>query len=385
LSNLNFNNKSIQFTQDSATGVVTSTLQYASPKLQAPQLGDLTWYYLDTLPELSSSYNDSAWTVAALKKTYNTASKQSTPISLYSSDYGYHTGTLLYRGHFTANGKESTFAIHTQGGSAFGMSAWIGNTYLGSVPGVDVNADANSTFTLPNLTSGKDYIITVVIDTMGLDENWTIGQEQMKRPRGILGYSLAGHTNASEVTWKLTGNLGGEDYADSIRGPLNEGGLFAERHGFHLPSPPVNSENWSAVKGGPNTGITKPGIGWYVTSFDLDMPTGYDIPISFNFANNTLSTSSSSGGSVAAYRAQLYVNGYQFGKYVHNVGPQDTFPVPQGILNYSGKNWVAVSLWAMESAGAKTDLSLIVGKPVVWDFDVQMSPMDSWKQRAGAY
>jgi hypothetical protein len=34
---------------------------------------------------------------------------------------------------------------------------------------------------------------------------------------------------------------------------------------------------------------------------------------------------------VADYRAQLWVNGYQFGKYANNIGPQSSFPVPQGM------------------------------------------------------
>ena len=60
-------------------------------------------------------------------------------------------------------------------------------------------------------------------------------------------------------------------------------------------------------------GLSKPGVAFYSTTFDLNMPTGYDIPLSFAFTNATSTTAS---GSVPAYRAQIYVNGYQFGKYV---------------------------------------------------------------------
>lgn len=44
----------------------------------------------------------------------------------------------------------------------------------------------------------------------------------MKAPRGVLDYSLSGHEK-SDISWKITGNLGGEDYQDRTRGPLNEG------------------------------------------------------------------------------------------------------------------------------------------------------------------
>lgn len=49
-----------------------------------------------------------------------------------------------------------------------------------------------------------------------------------QNPRGIRGYSLSGNTFD---TWKLIGNFGGEDYPDKVRGPYNEGGLWAERVG----------------------------------------------------------------------------------------------------------------------------------------------------------
>lgn len=134
----------------------------------------------------------------------------------------------------------------------------------------------------------------------------------MKNPRGILDYSLSGHA-ATDITWKLTGNLGGENYVDRTRGPLNEGGLFAERQGFHQPAAPTST--WST--GSPLTGLTTAGVMFYTTSFDLDMPTGYDIPLSFVFTNAT-------GPSIPNYRCQLYVNGYQFGKYSKLLWPLPT-------------------------------------------------------------
>jgi len=57
------------------------------------------------------------------------------------------------------------------------------------------------------------------------------------------------------------------------------------------------------------TGITEAGIAFYSTSFDLALPAGYDIPLSFVFANTTMN------GTTSDFRAQLFVNGYQFGKY----------------------------------------------------------------------
>jgi hypothetical protein len=147
-------------------------------------------------------------------------------------------------------------------------------------------------------------VITVVIDNNGLDENGEVGADQMKHPRGILNYLLSGHSQL-DVAWKLTGNLGGEEYVDKTRGPLNEGGLYAERQGFTQPYPP--NENW--VAGNPMTGISTAGVAFYQADFQLDLPDNYDIPLTFNFGNTTIN------GAVADYRAQLWVNGYQLYVY----------------------------------------------------------------------
>ncbi|KAJ5161738.1 Glycoside hydrolase family 35 [Penicillium capsulatum] len=354
-------------------GIWSASVNYTEPKIHLPSLKDLKWKSIDTLPEIKSSYDDSTWTVANHAHTNNGANPIRTPISLYSSDYGFHAGTLIYRGHFVANGKEKEFFVHTQGGSAFGSSVWINETHVGSWAGISVDKDHNATYTLPKFQSGKSYVITVVVDNMGLDENWTVGQEEMKTPRGILAYSLSGHS-ASAITWKLTGNLGGESYQDTVRGPLNEGGLYAERQGFHQPQPP--SQRWESSD--PLTGLSKPGIRFYSTSFDLDLPKGWDIPLYFNFGNLTSPPST--------YRVQLFVNGYQYGKYVNHIGPQTTYPVPEGILNYRGTNWIGLSLWAQEE-GAKLDaLELVNAYPVLTALgEVKSVEQPKYRARWGAY
>jgi hypothetical protein len=39
-------------------------------------------------------------------------------------------------------------------------------------PGIDLSSSHNDTYILPNLVSGKSYIITVVVDNNVLDENY---------------------------------------------------------------------------------------------------------------------------------------------------------------------------------------------------------------------
>lgn len=318
-NSLFFNGQKVGFSVDPATGDWSSTLQYSTPHINLPDLSSLPWKYVDDLPEIQPTYDDSAWTKADHTTSNNSVFPLLTPTSLFGSDYGYNAGVLIYRGHFVATGVEKTLQTWTQGGSAYGTSVWLGSTYVGSWPGIDASIAYNSTYTLPNLVAGKSYVFTILVDNNGLDENWVVGADDMKSPRGILNYSLSGR-NQSAITWKITGNLGGEQYIDKVRGPLNEGGLYAERQGFTQPNPP--NQNWAS--GNPETGISNAGVAFYQTSFELNLPRNYDIPLTFNFGNTTI------GGAVADYRALLWVNGYQFGKYVNNIGPQASFPVPQG-------------------------------------------------------
>ncbi|KAJ4320159.1 hypothetical protein N0V94_003520 [Neodidymelliopsis sp. IMI 364377] len=384
VSKFTFNGKDVSV-ETSKAGALSGTVEFPKADISIPNLNELEWKYIDTLPEIQANYDDSKWKVADLKKTYNSLRPLTTPVSLYSSDYGFHTGTLLYRGTFKATGNETTFYAWTQGGSAFGSSIWIGDQFLGSWRGYDAATNGNSTVSLPNLVAGKEYTITVVIDNQGLDQTWTIGTETGKNPRGILNYVLAGH-DQSDVTWKLTGNLGGEDYIDISRGPLNEGGLFAERNGLHQPGALSADAGWKASKGPVTDGIAAPGIGFFATEFDLNLPTGYDIPLSFTFTNGTSSNSTGSGSSVQAYRVQLYVNGWQYGKYVNNVGPQLHYYVPEGVLDYHGTNYLAVSLWGLDAGATKiAGLELTVDSEIWGGVEVGVVQGQKYEAREGAY
>ncbi|KAM0718146.1 hypothetical protein Q7P37_006478 [Cladosporium fusiforme] len=387
LRNVYFNNEKLHLTR-SKYGRVSATLDYTPPSFDLPDLAALRWKSIDSLPEIHNGYDDSTWREAKNTETNNTMREEAgnvfqlkTPTSLIANDYGFHTGSLIFRGHFVANGNESSLYISTTGGLAFGHSVWINETYIGSWIGNTTARSYNQTLPLPvslSLSTAEHYVITVVIDHMGMETNWSPGLDMMKTPRGIIDYALSGHSQ-SDITWKLTGNLNGENHIDQTRGPLNEGAFYAERQGYHLPAPP--NKSWK--RSSPLQGIDGSGITFYSANFELDMPDGYDIPLSFVFANSTERPQ--------AFRAQLYVNGWQFGKYtaalVHHLGPQTKFPVPQGILNYEGANYIAVTLWAQETEGAKLEgLELVADVAIQSGFrKPRLSWDDVWSERPGAY
>lgn len=394
VTTLQINNETVEYTTD-AQGSWTANQDYSPPSFELPDLSSLAWYYIDSLPELQADYDDSAWPDADHTNTTNPiGSPLNTSVSLYGSDYGFNTGFLLFRGHFVAQGNESALTLHTQGGEAYGVSAWLNDTLLGSWAGSDAVEDYTSTLALPaaGLAAGAPYVLTVLLDNMGLDENG-VGGDEAKNPRGILDYAFAGGAGAGadvdvdvDVRWKITGNLGGEDYADRARGPLNEGGLFVERQGYHQPAPPLAEAFAAAGTTSPLEGLPSAGVAYYVANFTLDLPSdAWDVPLSLVFTNDTTTTGASPA---PAYRALLFVNGYQFGRYTSNVGPQTEFPVAEGVLDYHGENWLGVALWALEDGGAKVPgLAWALGAtPVLTGREaVTLVEAPAWTQRAGAY
>ncbi|KAI1103222.1 glycoside hydrolase family 35 protein [Jackrogersella minutella] len=376
---ISFNGEALEGTRN-GDGKLTARLDFKAPEIIFPDFTSLEWKYIDSLPEVQNIYDDSSWVTCENPST-NNPQPLLTPTSLYASDYGFHSGSLLYRGHFTANEDESSLFLNLTGGNNFGYSLWINDTFITSWDGTDGEPAHNDTISLAfhALESGKPYVFTLVIDHMGQDEE-APGTDVIKAPMGIVNFNLTGHAQ-SDVTWKLTGNLGGESYHDLSRGPRNEGGMFAERQGYHQPSPP--SQDWETSNPITN-GIDSAGIGFYTTSFELDVPAGYDVPLSFVFAN---STTTSSAGSSPNYRCQLFVNGWQFGKYVANLGPQTAFPVPEGILNHNGANTVALTLWSLDAGGASLEGFSLEPEMPLWSGYRKPwpSPQPAWREREGAY
>ncbi|KAI2470078.1 glycoside hydrolase family 35 protein [Annulohypoxylon bovei var. microspora] len=378
---LSFNDKTLHV-EHNGDGKLTAQLDFQVPKIALPDFTALEWKYFDSLPEIRTSYNDSTW-VSCDNPLTNNPQSLFTPKSLYASDYGFHSGSLIYRGHFTASGEESSISLNLTGGSDFGYSLWLNDIFITSWDGSGQGGGEsthNDTIPLSShaLENEKPYVFTLLIDHMGQDEE-APGTDAIKASIGIINFDLAGHVQ-SDVTWKLTGNLVGESYYDLERGPRNEGAMFVERQGYHQPSPP--SRDWEVSNPIVN-GIKSAGIGFFTTTFELDVPAGYDVPMSFVFGNS----STSAYAVVPNYRCQLFVNGWQFGKYVANLGPQTTFPVPEGILNHNGANTVALTLWSLDEGGAKLDGFSLEPEMPLWSGYRKpwLSPQPAWQEREGAY
>ncbi|KAG9664585.1 glycoside hydrolase family 35 protein, partial [Aureobasidium melanogenum] len=328
-------------TKKTAYGALTADLtSVLDRKVTVPTLSG--WQVADSLPEVARAYDDSSWTICNKTATLAPVKPLSLPV-LYSSDYGYYSGIKVYRGYF--DGKTAISAnLTAQGGSAAGWSAWLNGKLVGGHPG---NASLLSTSDVLDFTGvklfDKDNVLTVVTDYTGHDETST--GKGAANPRGLLGAVLksSGNATANFKQWKIQGNAGGSANIDPVRGPLNEGGLYGERLGWHLPGFDPSGKGWSV--GSPAEGLNSSGIKWYLTTFELDIDSDLDVPIGLEL--------SAPSGTVAS--VQIYLNGYQYGKYIPHIGPQTRFPFPPGIINNQGKNTLALSVWAETDAGAKLD------------------------------
>ncbi|KAA8908987.1 beta-galactosidase [Sphaerosporella brunnea] len=315
-----------------ASAVTVETLQSSLPRLKA-------WKYSDALPERGAEYDDSRWVLANHTSTLAERQPDTFPV-LYSDEYGFHSGPLMFRGHFS--GAPKWVFLSVIGGAASGWSAYVNGYYLGSAPGKYVIGDLginNLTLPIPasafNPSTGGGGVLTVVADHTGKDL-----RDGALEPRGILNATLS----SGEFThWKIAGAAGGERNIDPIRGTLAEGGLHAERAGWHLPG--FDDGAWSGgVVASPEEGFGG-GAGevrFYRTTAKLEVPSGYDAAVAV-----VLGAPES-----AVLRAQVYVNGYMMGKFVPHIGHQVEFPVFPGIMNYRGDNVVGLHVWDQSGSGS---------------------------------
>ncbi len=314
------------FTRPTSSGSRTGNLQTARPVTLPALTG---WKHQQESPESQPGFDDSAWPVAD-KTTSNSSTALGTLPVLFADDYGFHTGNTWYRGRFTGSTSQTGITLSSQsGGPAGAFSAWLNGVFLGS----STTQQHNFTFPPGALRTGENEISVLTVN-MGHEEDYGSANGN-KAARGLTSARLTGAPLTS-VTWRLQGVRGGETGLDPVRGPLNTGGLYGERAGWSLPGFPDRS--WSSVS--LPSKDTTPGVSWYRTTAALDLPRGQDTSLGLTITDDP----------ARQYRALLFVNGWQLGQYVNYMGPQHSFPIPNGILNPNGRNTIAVAVWNLDGS-----------------------------------
>ncbi|MFF5265001.1 beta-galactosidase [Actinomadura viridis] len=316
---------------------------------EAVRVPSLTgWRTRAEAPEARPGYDDSRWTVARKTTTVSPIKPKTLPV-LYADDYGYHHGHVWYRGRFTATGSEASVDLNAITGKGGIYQVWLNGRYLGSAAGGEqkdadspVNPDPGpGRFPIPSglLTEGRSAVLSVLVENMGHNDDWTADDVRHKQPRGLVGASVTttGSGAAAPITWKIQGGT-----ADPVRGPFNTGGLHGERAGWHL-SPSPGGQGWR-----PGLPTVAPGVSWSRTRFRLDLPRDQDVPLTLRFGQGT-----------GRHRVLIYLNGWNVGEYVSG-GVQRDFTLPAGVLRTRGDNALALAVIAED----ETTLGALTLTPV---------------------
>ncbi|HET9380971.1 MAG TPA: beta galactosidase jelly roll domain-containing protein, partial [Streptomyces sp.] len=219
------------------------------------------------------------------------------------------------------------------------VMAWLDGRPLGThrMPGSDGDAPGGSwadtaRFEVPEewrarARPGGRHVLSVLVRPMRHDTDGTAARGltgvTFERAGGVAGGPLP------EARWRVRG----AGAPDPVRGPLNNGGLYGERHGWHLPG--GADDGWRATAR-PREERPRQGVTWYRTGFRLDVPAGVDASVGLTLADDP----------AHAWRAQIFLNGWNLGQYVNGAGPGRSVVLPNGILRTRGANTLALAVLA---------------------------------------
>lgn len=337
-----FNGAALRLTRQ-PDGSLRSTGPLAGPApVTVPDLGKLAWTRRMDSPEAQPGFDDGDWVQAdhrpSAAQTW-TLPERGQP-TLAMSDYGFHHGDVWYRGRFdTTAAAADRLELFYGGGGAGMLQAWVDGRFLGQRE-LDTGRSFPETtdtvrFDLGKLAPGPHVVAVMVRND---SHNWDLMADDAHREaRGLIAASLTskgGPRFGVPIRWRVQGNRGGEDIADRVRGPFNDGGLYGERAGWHLPG--TSEQGWSSAR--PGDAPPAPGTYWLRTQVKLDLPRGHDVQLGLAFGDTGRPRSEREN------RALIFVNGWNVGQFIAHVGPQRVFVIPPGILDPHGANTIALAV-----------------------------------------
>lgn len=323
-------------TTPTASGGLAMTLPVPQP-ITLPLLDH--WTSRSGAPEVARDFDDHAWRVADLTTTSSVTKPGTLPV-LFADDYGFHTGNTWYRGHFTVDKRHaapSGLKLKVMsGGNGGAFSVWLNGHFLGSV-----TRNETGSFGFPDdlLTRGDNVVSVLTVD-MGHEEDYDSTGEN-RSARGIVAAEPLGG-DAKAITWRLQGAIAGQYVR---RGPYNLGGLYGERQGW-----PTGSGGAAWKPAALPADTAEPGVTWYRTDLKLDLPEGQDSSLGIEIKDPP----------GRHYRAEIFVNGWQMGNYIAELGPQHRFPIPNGVIDPHGANNITIAVWKTDDTpGGLGTVSLI--------------------------
>jgi beta-galactosidase GanA len=328
-------------TRATAIGSLAAARPLTGPAAVAlPALTD--WRMAKGSPEADPAFDDSGWQAIDNRAYASITARPDGQPNMSMDAYGFHDGDVWYRGRFAGSADAKALSLYYGAGGAGLVQAWVDGQFIGEAetPGGLPRPITTGTarFALPaSAQAAGEHVISVMVRNNG--HNWDLDSDEFhKEARGLVSASLeggpSGRSFAMPIAWKVQGKRGGEDLPDMARGPANNGGLYGERTGWHLPG--FDDRSWA--KATLPAAQVEPGTSWYRTAFTLNVPKGQDATIAVSFGD------ASAPRSPVRYRALIFVNGWNMGQFIAHVGPQRTFPIPEGILNHRGANQIALAV-----------------------------------------
>jgi hypothetical protein len=308
---------------------------------------DLRFRTEEEAPEAEVDHDDSAWRHA---DSVDGSTRHQGPgrggVVLDSNHYGFHEGSIWYRARFTA-GERRELVLRGNGGTgqpaqgrapAF-LQVWADGTYVGAAP---ANGE-DQTLTLPDdvAAPGEETVLAVLVHTLGQNLDWS-DDGLSKQNRGLFDAALPAE---GEIAWRIQG----AGAPDPERTLYNTGGLHGEREGWHLPD--HDDADWEETD---TLVADAPGVRWYRARFTLETPDGVDVGWRLALRSPRFEE-----GRTDACQAVLYVNGWNTGIYIGDVGPQSEFTIPAGFLEPRGENTLAVWVAAKEAGAGPESIELV--------------------------
>lgn len=322
----------------------------ASP-VSLPAL-DQGWRRRTENPESAPDFDDSAWLKADKETSFSTTPVPEGQPVLFADDYGFHYGDVWYRGRVTDAADLKSVSLAYSTGTQGLLMAWLDGEPLGThrmpVPDKKTAQQGSWTdtadFDLPKKLrkefrkqsdeergeehgeehGGRDsFVLSVLVRRMQHDMDGA-SQDTHKVARGLTEVAFKGAS--PKVSWRLQG----EAEPDPVRGPLNNGGLFGEREGWHLPD--FDDADWEQAE--LPRADRRQGVTWYRNRFRLQVDPGTDASIALTLDDEPK----------RSYRVQIFLNGWNMGQYTNDVGPQRDFVLPNGILRTRGANSLALAV-----------------------------------------
>lgn len=323
-----------------AAGSLAALQPLAGPSdFALPALTD--WRMAKGSPEADPAFDDSRWQAIDNRSYASITAKPDGQPNMLMDAYGFHEGDVWYRGRYNGTPDAKTLSLHYGAGGSGLVQAWVDGLFVGEAetPGGLPRPITTGTarFSLPPQAQAPgEHVISVMVRNNG--HNWDLDSDDFhKEARGLVSASLeapGGRSFGIPVRWRIQGREGGEKLADPARGVANNGGLHGERMGWHLPA--FDDSRWARASV-PAT-RAEAGTSWYRTRFTLDVPKGQDATIALTLGDGAAPRSP------VRYRVLIFVNGWNMGQFIAHVGPQRTFPIPEGILNHRGTNSIALAV-----------------------------------------